>query len=91
MNKPVLQHRPETEFTVDNDNLIFAGKSLLQLAQLAGQMPFYAYSRSLMTERARQLRRNMPDDLKIHYAIKANPMPAVVQHMANIVDGRIGK
>lgn len=87
MNKPALQHRPETEFTVDSDNLIFAGKSLLQLAQLAGQTPFYAYSRSLMTERVRQLRRNMPDDLKIHYAIKANPMPAVVQHMANIVDG----
>ncbi len=87
MSKPALQHRPETEFTTAGGSLIFAGKSLPQLANMAGQTPFYAYSRSLMTDRVRQLRRNMPDALKIHYAIKANPMPAVVQHMADIVDG----
>ncbi len=29
----------------------------------------------------------MPENLKIHYALKANPMPAVVQHLAGLVDG----
>ncbi len=87
MNKPVLQHRPETAFRTVDGSLVFAGKSLPRLAQMAGQTPFYAYSRNLMTERVERLRRDMPDALKIHYAIKANPMPAVVQHMADIVDG----
>ena len=40
-----------------------------------------------MTARIRTLRRAMPDRLRLHYAMKANPMPAVVQHMAGLVDG----
>jgi diaminopimelate decarboxylase len=34
-----------------------------------------------------QLRAALPPDIHLHYAIKANPMPAVVQHMAGLVDG----
>ena len=29
----------------------------------------------------------MPPQLRLHYSIKANPMPALVQHMATLVDG----
>jgi len=71
---------------VDNE-LTIGGTKLSQLAQRIGQTPFYAYDRQLLTQRMLELRKQMPDDLKIHYAIKANPMPALVQHMANIVDG----
>lgn len=75
------------QFPVHDNNLVVGGITLTRLAQRVGATPFYAYDRSLMTQRVAELRRQMPPDLKIHYALKANPMPAVVQHMASIVDG----
>jgi diaminopimelate decarboxylase len=33
------------------------------------------------------VRRHLPAGLKLHYAIKANPMPALVRHLAQQVDG----
>jgi diaminopimelate decarboxylase len=34
-----------------------------------------------------ELRGLLPRDVKLHYAVKANPMPALVCHMAGLVDG----
>jgi diaminopimelate decarboxylase len=48
-----------------------------------GGAPFYVYDRQLMSKRMNQLRSTLPDGLIIKYAIKANPMPAVVQHMSS--------
>src|SRR5690606_21934000 len=33
------------------------------------------------------LRQHLPEEIHLHYAMKANPMPAVVQHLAGLVDG----
>jgi diaminopimelate decarboxylase len=33
------------------------------------------------------VRTHLPDALRLHYSVKANPMPALVQHMASLVDG----
>jgi diaminopimelate decarboxylase len=52
-----------------------------------GQTPFYAYDRQLLTERVALLRNKLPAGIHLHYAIKANPLPALVQHMASLVDG----
>jgi len=84
-NKPT--HKNINLFPTKNNELTIGGVKLTQLIQRIGQTPFYAYDRQLLTQRMLELRQQMPDDLKIHYAIKANPMPALVQHMANIVDG----
>ena len=83
----VPQHAPMTQFLVEGDQLLIGGIPVSRLAQRVGGTPFYAYDRQLLTERIKQLRMAMPPDLKIHYAMKANPMPAVVQHMATLVDG----
>ena len=32
------------------------------------------------------LRKSLPSTVKLSYAMKANPMPAVVQHLAGLVD-----
>src|SRR5690606_21261890 len=40
-----------------------------------------------MSQRVRELRAAMPAALKLHYAMKANPMPAVVAHLAAQLDG----
>lgn len=75
------------QFNVVDDCLQVGGIPLPRLAQRVGQTPFYAYDRQVMTRRVETLRAALPDDLSIHFAIKANPMPAVVQHMAGLVDG----
>lgn len=60
---------------------------LTRLAERVGSTPFYVYDRRLITDRVAQLRAALPSDIHLHYAIKANPMPAVVQHLAGLVDG----
>ncbi len=87
MKKTAPQHAPMDQFPVRNNHLVIGGQELTQVAERVGQTPFYAYDRQLLTKRVSDLRKAMPEGLKIHYAMKANPMPAIVQHMAAITDG----
>lgn len=81
------QHAPLTQFEVIDDCLQVGGMALTRLAERIGSTPFYAYDRSKLTERVALLRRHLPPEVHLHYAMKANPMPAVVQHLAQLVDG----
>jgi diaminopimelate decarboxylase len=74
-------------FPVADDCILVGGIPLTELAQRVGSTPFYAYDRSLLDERVALLRRHLPAEVILHYAIKANPMPALVCHMAKQVDG----
>jgi diaminopimelate decarboxylase len=67
--------------------LLLDGIRLPTLAARVGTTPFYAYSRTLLRQRVAELRAALPKQVKLHYAMKANPMPAVVQFMAGLVDG----
>ncbi len=87
MTKTAPQHPAMDQFAVNGNNLVIGGIPLTVLAQRAGSTPFYVYDRQLISQRVAELRQQMPQDLKIHYALKANPMPAVVQHFAGLVDG----
>ncbi len=80
-------HWPMTLFPVIADCLQIGGIPLTRLAARIGQTPFYAYDRRLLDERMALLRRTLPSAIELHYAVKANPMPALVQHMAGLVDG----
>jgi diaminopimelate decarboxylase len=60
---------------------------LSQLAARVGQTPFYAYDRKLLQERVGLLRRVLPPGIGLHYAMKANPLPALVGFMRPLVDG----
>jgi diaminopimelate decarboxylase len=75
------------QFPVIDDCLQIGGIPLWRLAQRIGRTPFYAYDREKITERVGLLRQHLPAEIHLHYAMKANPMPAVVQHMAGLVDG----
>jgi len=85
--RPRPQHAPLLQFAVQDDCLLIGGIPLPRLAARVGQTPFYAYSRAAMTQRVAELRAALPKDVHLHYAMKANPMPAVVQHLATLVDG----
>ncbi|MGB4497591.1 MAG: pyridoxal-dependent decarboxylase, exosortase A system-associated [Methylococcaceae bacterium] len=83
----MLSEKITLNFPTKNAELTSGGIAISQLAQRIGQTPFYAYDRNLITRKIVELRKQMPPDLKIHYAVKANPMPAVVQHISTLVDG----
>jgi diaminopimelate decarboxylase len=75
------------QWPVVDDCLVVGGVPLTRLARQVGKSPFYVYDRRLMSERVALLRKHLPPAVKLHYAIKANPMPALVCHMAPLVDG----
>lgn len=87
MRKPRHSDAVLNAFPVENGELLIGGIPLTRLAERVGQTPFYAYDRQKITERVAHLRKHLPDAVQLHYAIKANPMPAVVQHLAGLVDG----
>jgi len=80
-------HAALTTLRVVDDVLCLGGVPLPRLALRVGRTPFYAYDRDAIGARIRDLRASLPPDVSLHYAIKANPMPAVVQHVASLVDG----
>lgn len=84
---PLISHAPHINFPVVENELWVGGMPLTRLADRVGSTPFYVYDRRLITDRVAQLRAALPGDIHLHYAIKANPMPAVVQHLAGLVDG----
>lgn len=72
--------------TASSTSMLVGGVPLDLLAEQVGSTPFFAYSRAELTERIAHLRAMLPEDLQLSYAVKANPMPAVVQHLSGIVD-----
>jgi len=75
------------QFAVRDGELVVGEQRLSTLAARVGQTPFYAYDRALLKARVAELRAVLPPAVKLHYAMKANPMPAVVGLMAGLVDG----
>lgn len=51
------------------------------------QTPAYVYSRRCLETAVASLRAVLPTSIGIHYAIKANPFPPLVRHLAERVDG----
>ncbi len=85
--KTIPRHAPMNQFEVVNNCLTIGGQAITEITSDVGRTPFYAYDRSVMTEKVESLRRALPKSIHLHYAMKANPMPEVVQHLANETDG----
>lgn len=81
------KHAPMTQFPIRDHCLVIGNLPLTRLAQRIGSTPFYAYDRKLISARIQFLRQHLPAGIHLHYAMKANPMPAVAQHLAGLVDG----
>jgi diaminopimelate decarboxylase len=67
--------------------LAVGGVPVRRLAARVGATPFFAYDRDLLSERVAEVRRALPDGIHLSYAVKANPMPALLHHMSALVDG----
>lgn len=84
-SKPV--HAAQSHFPVVDGVLQIGGVPISRIAQRVGRTPFFAYDRSVLSARVAHLRQHLPSNVLLHYSVKANPMPAVVQHLASLVDG----
>jgi diaminopimelate decarboxylase len=87
MNKAKPIHVLPAHLEVADGCLLAGGVAVTRLAQDAGTTPLYIYDRSAIDVRVRHVREHMPSEIKLHYSIKANPMPALVRHLAGLVDG----
>ncbi|EWM18243.1 pyridoxal-dependent decarboxylase, exosortase A system-associated [Kutzneria sp. 744] len=67
--------------------LTVGGMPVDRLAARVGGTPFFAYDRDLLSGRVAALRAALPAEIALSYAVKANPMPAVLHHMSGEVDG----
>jgi diaminopimelate decarboxylase len=74
-------------FAAIDGELAIGGRRASDLVEAAGRTPLFAYSRALLDQRVAQLRDAMPARIGLNYAVKANPMPAVIAHMETLVDG----
>ena len=67
--------------------LLVGGQPLSRVVAAVGSTPCYLYDRARLARRTGGLRALLPKNVHLHYAMKANPMPALVCHMAGLVDG----
>ena len=81
------QHAPMTQFAVHNNCLHIGGRSLTELSAQMGEQPFYAYDLDVVDTQLADLRNALPSTIRLHYAVKANPMAQLVDHMAQCTDG----
>src|SRR5262249_54578667 len=89
MGRALPRHAPMTQFPVVGDCLQVGGMPLTKLAERVGRTPFYAYDKRVVAERVASLRQHLPPGMKLHYAIKANPMSALVAFISGLVDGLV--
>lgn len=85
--RPPLRHADFPFSERMDGELAIGAQPLSRLAARVGQTPFYAYERDALDRRVEALRTVLPGEIALHYAVKANPMPALVDHLARLVDG----
>lgn len=78
---------PAEEFGRADGQLAVGGVPVDLLARRVGSTPFFAYDRGLLTGRVGAVRAALPAEIHLSYAVKANPMPALLHHMRALVDG----
>ncbi len=74
-------------FEARDGELAISGHKASELVAQAGRTPVFVYARDLISRRVAQLRSALPARIGINYAVKANPHPGVIGHMASLVDG----
>ena len=83
--KPVGPIPPGFE-SLDGE-LAIGGRRASEWVAEAGATPLFVYSKALLDRRVAELRAALPARVGVNFAVKANPHPAVIAHMAPQVDG----
>lgn len=80
-------HAPMTHFPTSHGEIRVGGIALTELARRAGGGPFYVYDSAQIAQRIADVLAVLPAGVHLHYAVKANSMPALLKLMASRVNG----
>lgn len=86
-NNSAPQHELMSQFRVEQGELVAAGYTMAEISQLLARPAFYVYDRTIIGQQVASFRQHIPNRIKLHYAVKANPYWPVVQHLKPLVDG----
>ena len=75
------------DFTGETAELTIGGKSAETIVAEAGDTPLFVYDLAVVARRIARFRAAIPDKVQLHYAMKANPYPALLEFIASHVDG----
>ncbi|WP_431993466.1 pyridoxal-dependent decarboxylase, exosortase A system-associated [Sphingomicrobium aquimarinum] len=78
---------PEQFRAAENGALEIARHPIGYWAEKAGTTPFFLYNVERVEAQVSAFRSAMPERLRLHYAIKANPFAPLLAHLAALVDG----
>jgi diaminopimelate decarboxylase len=73
-------------FTLGNEGLTISGVDAESLIKDVGT-PLFIYDAQTISDRYTYLRENLPEEVDIFYAMKANPNLAVMKHLVNLGAG----
>jgi diaminopimelate decarboxylase len=79
-------HVPDGWVRDADGRLLIAGQPVTALAERHGT-PLFLYSAPMIRARVARFRAAMPAGLRLHYAVKANPLPELIALLAPLVDG----
>ena len=89
MSKPVPVHAPMDQFDTKDQHILVGGKNLDTIEAILDKSVFYAYDKKVVKAQIDKFNQAIPDAIKLHYAIKANPTPisitATLRNLCGII------
>ena len=73
--------------TSPDGQLMIGGSDVRSLVEEAGNTPLFVYDNNLIGAKIALFRAALPDGLGLHYAVKANPYPPLLEWICKFVDG----
>jgi diaminopimelate decarboxylase len=71
----------------DSGGLLIGERTAEELVGQAGGTPLFVYDKALIGQQIARFRMAMPDQVALHYAVKANPYSPLLRFLASYVDG----
>tara|TARA_R110002153_G_scaffold46985_8_gene132824 strand:+ start:1877 stop:3112 length:1236 start_codon:yes stop_codon:yes gene_type:complete len=87
MSKIPPVHAEMNQFPVSEGQLQIGGYSLDKIADMLDKQVYYAYDKAVVKAQIDIFHRHIPSNIKLHYAIKANPYLPLINAMRPWVEG----
>lgn len=75
------------DFQLFGGNFVIAGRTAEEWVEAAGDTPLFVYDMAVVRARIARFRLAMPDEVSLHYAVKANPYAPLLKSIVGLVDG----
>ena len=73
--------------TSADGTLMIGGRDVRSLVEESGGTPLFVYDNNLIGAKIALFRAALPDGIGLHYAVKANPYPPLLEWICKFVDG----